>query len=296
MRTPPFRTLRAFEAAARHRSFKDAAAELHITPSAISHRIKNLESLLGVNLFHRTSRGLLLTPLGEEYLALLQDAFAKLEKATRFVATRGTADVLTVHSVPTFASLWLMPRLASFIQQNPGLNVRVSASPTPANFMGDDIDVDIRYGVPNWKGVETHPLIEETISPLCSPRFLEQDNPLRDPEDLSRVTLIHSEVALVQWRDWVAENNLSGIDTDRGLWFDRTQMTIQAAVEGLGVALDSETMAASQLAAGKLVKLFDGCTKSLKVRAHFMVFPHSHGRLAKVRKFQEWLLPEIENA
>jgi LysR family glycine cleavage system transcriptional activator len=286
---PPLAALQAFEAAGRRMSFRHAAEELNITASAVSHRIRALEDHLQIRLFHRLNRGLALTEVGRRYFSSVQEIFVRITKATSEVAGNAVSRKLTIHSVPSIGSLWLMPRLHAFVAQHPDVDLRISGSPEPANFVSDQVDVDIRYGRPVWKGVQFEPLLTETVAPLCSPSLLEGPNAISAPEDLATATLIELESAVMGWNDWFQLNGMAPLQGNHRLHFDRSLMSIQAGVDGLGVILDSTTLAASELAAGRLVIPFAGRTKNLEVTGHYLVYPKGHAQGPLVREFLAWI-------
>lgn len=288
MRTllPPLPALSAFEAVARRRSFALAAAELHLTPSAVSHQVARLESFLGVRLFDRTTRGVVLSPAGEAYLRRVSGALGAIGVATDDVR-KGVRNSLYVHTSPSFASLWLMPRLGNFAEEHPGVSVFLSASPTHSDFALGQVDVDVRYGVPNWPNLTAESIFEERILPLASPTFIDRHR-IREPEELVHVPLIQSTVSVVQWGDWFAARGIEQGPERFALRFDRASLSLDAAVQGLGVALESATMAEGLLAEGKLRPLFD-VSWSIPVRAHFVVYPPWHAQRAEVAHFLDWL-------
>jgi LysR family glycine cleavage system transcriptional activator len=288
MRTslPPLPALSAFEAVARRRSFALAAAELSLTPSAVSHQVARLEDFLGVRLFDRTTRGVSLSPAGEAYLRRVAGALGAIGAATDDVR-KGVRNSLYVHTSPTFASLWLMPRLGHFAQEHPGVSVFLSASPTHSDFALGQVDVDVRYGVPNWPNLTVRPIFDEPILPLASPTFIERHR-IRDPEDLLHVPLIQSTVSVVQWSDWFSARGFDQGPERYALRFDRASLSLDAAVQGLAVALESATMAQGFLDSDQLRTIFDKAW-SISVRAHFAVYPPRHAQRPEVASFLGWL-------
>lgn len=290
---PPLPTLIAFEAVARRRSFALAAGELHLTASAVSHQIAKLEAFLGVKLFDRSAQGVRLSAAGETYLRRVGGALGALGAATDDVR-QGVRNSLYVHASPSFASLWLMPRLADFAQAHPGISLFLSASPTHSDFALGQADVDVRYGVPQWPDLLVTPLFEECILPLASPAFVAR-HCLRQPADLLHVPLIQSTVSIVQWADWLASREVTQRPDRFALRFDRAQLAMDAAVQGLGVALESATIAGQHLAEGRLAPLFDR-TWSLPVQAHFLVYPARHSKRPEVEAFSHWVLGQSARA
>jgi LysR family glycine cleavage system transcriptional activator len=285
----PLAALQAFEAAGRRMTFRHAADELNVTPSAISHRIRALEEHLEVRLFRRLNRGLILTDAGLSYFASVQDIFVRIQKATSEVAGRGSGRKLTIHSVPSLGSLWLMPWLQDFISHHPDVDLRVSASPEPANFVTNQVDVDIRYGRPIWKGVQFEALLTETVAPLCSPKLLKGPPAISCPEDIAKATLIELEGGVMGWDDWFELNGIVAPEGNRRLHFDRSIMSIQASVDGLGIILDSTTLARREIETGRLVIPFNDRIKSLEVTSHYLVYPKGRVQASLVRDFLVWL-------
>jgi len=283
---PPVINLQAFEAVARRRSFALAAAELHLTASAVSHQVARLESHLGVRLFERSAHGVRISVAGEAYLARVGGALSAIAAATEDLR-QGVSNSLYVHSAPSFASLWLMSRLHAFAQAYPDISLNLSAAHTPSDFELGQADIDIRYGVPNWPGLVVEPLFEERIVPLASPAFI-QANRLRRPEHLLGVKLIQSNVSVVQWSDWFAAFTKHRAPDRFSVRFDRAQMSLDAAVQGLGVALESATIASRHIAERKLRPVF-GLDKAVKVKAHFAVYPPRHAKRPPVEAFLSWL-------
>jgi len=283
---PPLTNLQAFETVARRRSFALAAAELHLTASAISHQVARLEAHLGVRLFERSAHGVRLSAAGETYLSRIGGALSAIAAASDDLR-QGVANSLYVHSTPSFASLWLVPRLRAFAQANPGIALNLSAAHTHSDFALGQADVDIRYGVPQWPDLVIEPLFEERIVPLASPAFI-REHRLKRPEQLPALTLIQSNVGVVQWADWFAEFSSQRSPERFTLRFDRAMMSLDAAAEGLGVALESTTIGARHLADGRLKPIF-GLERALRVKAHFAVYPARHAKRPAVEAFLAWL-------
>ncbi len=283
---PPLPSLLAFETIARRRSFALAAAELHLTPSAVSHQVARLEDFLGVKLFERSSRGVKLSLAGEAYLQRVGGALGAISAATDDMR-QGVRNTLYVHASPSFASLWLMPRIGQFAQEHPGVSLFLSASHLHSDFELGQVDIDIRYGVPMWPNLVVKPVLVEEILPLASAAFIERHQ-IRTPADLLQVPLIQSTFSVVQWSDWFAKYH-PGQKPDRfALRFDRALMALDAAVQGLGVALESRVIGDGHVTAGRLKPVFDP-TWSVQVQPHFVVYPERHGYRPEVRLFLDWL-------
>ncbi len=287
--SPPLPSLLAFEAVARRRSFALAAAELHLTASAVSHQVARLESQLGVRLFERSAHGVRLSAAGEQYLSRIAGALAAIASATEDMR-QGVANSLYVHCTPSLASLWLLPRLQAFAQACPEISLNLSAAHTHSDFALGQADLDIRYGVPNWPDLVVEPLFEERIVPLASPAFI-REHRLKRIEQLLELPLIQSNVSVVQWSDWLRAFSDKRAPERFSLRFDRALMSLDAATQGLGVALESATMAGKHMAEGKLRPVF-GLEKAVRVKAHFAVYPVRHARRPPVEAFLTWLHAE----
>jgi LysR family glycine cleavage system transcriptional activator len=286
---PPLNALRAFEAAGRHLSFTRAAAELNVTQAAVSHHIKALEERLGISLFRRLNRNLLLTDAGQAYLPQVRDTFDALARATERLMAKDRVGALTASVLPSFAAKWLVPRLGRFREQHPAIDVRLSTDHHMTDFGRENVDVAIRYGQGNYPGLESVRLMTEDIFPVCSPLLVTGDPPLRTPDDLRHHTLLHDDFR-VDWRLWLLAAGVTDIDPTRGPTFTDSSMVVQAAVEGQGVALARSVLAANDLAAGRLVRPFD---VSLPARwAYYLVYPQASRDNPKIVAFREWLLAE----
>jgi LysR family glycine cleavage system transcriptional activator len=288
-RLPPLNALRAFEAAARHLSFTRAAAELHVTQTAISHQIKGLEERLGVRLFRRLPRGLLLTEEAQRYLPPVRDAFDRIAAATAQLAAAGSSGSLTVSVLPSFAAKWLVPRLGRFRAAHPDLDLRISASSQLVDFARDDVDVGIRMGRGRYPGLRVDRLFGESMVPVCAPELLSGPHPLRRPEDLRHHVLLHDDDH-TGWRLWLELAGVEEVDAGRGPVFTDSAMVVQAAAEGQGIALARSVLAAGDLAAGRLVRPFEVSVPH--DLAYYLVSPEATAEQPRIRAFRAWLLAE----
>ena len=288
-RFPPLKALEAFEAASRLNSFRKAADELFLTPSAVSHRIQDLERELGVTLFHRVNRSVVLTDAGIRFAKGIGDAFGMIEATTRDAARTSKSDILTVQSVPSFATQWLMPRLARFAQLDSDIDLRLNASVEPVDLAAGAADFWIRYG-PRLKqdGIVIEPFPDETVIVLVSPELMRGPHPIRTPNDLAHHTLIHSEVNLYSWRNWLRDHPGIDLNLDRGARFDRSFMAIGAAVDGRGVCLESRLLVQRELESGRLIMPLG--PNGGRISGHSLSYVESKLRLPKVRLFREWLI------
>ena len=298
-RLPPLNALRAFEAAARHLSLTRAAEELHVTPAAVSHQVKGLEATLGVKLFRRANRSLLLTDAGQACLPGLHEGFDRLAEAMEAVRARDESGPFTVTVPPSFGAKWLVTRLDRFSQKHPGYDVRLDASMRLVELMREGVDIAVRFGAGRYDGMRVDRLMEEVAIPVCSPRLLEGDDPLREPGDLCRHTLLH-HVAPYQtdsypdWRMWLQAAGVGGCDLGRGPTFSMASMAVQAAIDGQGVALVGDVLVADDIAAGRLVRPFE---LSFPVHfAYYIVSPLVTADSPRVAAFREWLLEEAQTS
>lgn len=284
----PLSILRAFEAAGRTGSFRAAATELGLTPSAVSHAVRKLEQTLGASLFTRDNRAVHLSPEGEALMRHVGRAFEELRRGLEMVSTRG-AQFLRLHSAPSFAALWLSPRLARFLRDHSDVEVRLAAGTDYTRFLNDEFDADIVYGLPRQEGLVVVPLGEETVTPLCTPELARA---IKAPMDLFDHVLIESETKQVRWSDWFARNGLPA-PRPQGVRFDRSFLAIAAAVDGLGVALESTRLAEREMASGRLVRPLAGQAEDVRYVGHHLVFPRSARQRHSLRLFTKWLGTEL---
>jgi LysR family glycine cleavage system transcriptional activator len=290
---PPLNSLPCFEAAARHLNFSKAADELNITPGAISRAIKNLEDQLNVMLFERETRSVRLTTVGEPYARAVRDALDQLAAATAAATARRSDSTLNVSTSDGFAGRWLVPRLYRFHREHDDIDVRVSTTGKLTNFLGDGIDIAIRYGSGNYPGLTAELLTDEEVFPVCSPKLLKGAHPLRKPEDLKHHTLIRDTYP-IDWAAWLSSAGVKGVNARKGLTFDSYTFAVEAAVQGEGVVLGRTMLVAADLAAGRLIRPFK---HSLKAHSSFyVVYPPDAIRQRKVKIFRDWLLAEVANS
>lgn len=289
-RLPSLNGLRAFEAAARHMSFTQAASELNVTQTAISHQIKRLEEELGVKLFIRQNRALSLTPEAKEYLPGIRAAFNDLRLATDRLLRKDDSNVLTVSTLASFAAKWLLPRMSAFQEAHPGIDVRITTSMALVDFRSGDVDAAIRYGRGQWQGLRADWLMADKVFPVCSPALLAGKKPLKKPEDLADHVLLHSSSSNDDdWRLWLTAAGLpTNLSKQPGVTFDLIFMTIQAAIDGLGIAMGRTSYVQDDIAKGRLVVPFEF---TLPVDAGFyLVSPQSRADPPKLVAFRNWLI------
>jgi LysR family transcriptional regulator, glycine cleavage system transcriptional activator len=286
---PPLNALRAFEAAARHLSFTTAASELNVTQAAISHQIKALEERLGLKLFRRVGRNLLLSDAAQAYLPEIAAAFDRIAGATRRLHQYDAAGVLSATVLPSFAAKWLLPRLGRFRAAHPEIDLRISSSVETVDLMREDFDIALRAGSGDYPGMRADAILSESFFPVCSPALLAGPLPLRAADDLRHHTLLHDEPRDL-WQLWFKMVGIADIDATRGPGFSDSGMLIWAAIEGQGVAIAKGTLAADDLRAGRLVRPFD---QSMPADfSYWLVCPEASADRPKIVAFREWLLAE----
>jgi LysR family transcriptional regulator, glycine cleavage system transcriptional activator len=294
---PPLSALRAFEATARLKSFGKAAAELNVTPAAISHQIHALEEDLGVRLFHRLNRSIELTASARVLLPGLSDAFAGIHASVRRLRAHNDTGTLTVTASPSIAAKWLVLRLHRFQERNPEIDVRISTSDDVVDMTRGDFDLAIRYGTGRYPGLTVELLMQNEVFPACSPQLLENGPPLRTPEDLRHHALIHDQAVdrdplAPTWAMWLKAAGVTGVPATAGLTFSVGYMALDAAIAGHGVVLAYSTIAAADLAAGRLVRLFSLALPDLF--AYYIVTAPGALERPKVRAFRDWLRQEAD--
>ena len=287
---PPLNALRSFDAAARHESFTRAAEELCVTQGAVSHQVKALETQLGLQLFKRARNGLWITDAGRDYLAVVRDVFDRLELATDSLLQRQRSGTITVSTSPDFAAKWLVSRLGRFAEAYPEIDLKLAALMHRVDFAREDVDLAIRHGDGQWPELDAVNLTAEELFPVCSPSLMTSRGGLHDPEDVLRFPLLH----LDDRRDWGRWLDAAGVPGERllqGPILNHASMLIDAAIEGQGVALARTMLAASDLAAGRLVRPFQA---AIPLRnTYWIVCPKATRALPKIAAFRDWLFDEV---
>ncbi|KAF1047754.1 transcriptional regulator GcvA [Xylophilus sp.] len=286
-RLPPLNSLRAFEAAARLGSFAAAAEELHVTQGAVSRHIQQLESWLGRPLFERRHRGVVPTPVGAAYGTELRGAFDLLAAATQRQQEAAAQQVLQVNVPGTFALRWLIPRLSSFQRGHPAIEVRLATSYAPLAALGREVDVAVRGTAEEAAGWQARPFLAERRLPVCAPAVL-REAPLARPQDLAQHTLLHAATSAGAWDEWLRLAGAPGLQPRRALTFGHFHLALQAALDGLGVAIGPAALVAHDLEAGRLVQPFDG--PSLPPWRYAAYMPQARARSAAATAFVEWLV------
>jgi LysR family glycine cleavage system transcriptional activator len=288
-RLPSLTSLRAFEVAGRHLSFTKAAAELTVTQAAISHQIKALEEQLNVALFVRLPRKLELTVAGKSLFPVVHQAFDIIaEGVAELEGMQGRA-FLTVQLAPSFSAKWLSPRLGAFRSLYPHIELSLTHSIGPADFAKQSIDLAVIYGKGYGAGLVAVPVLSLDFIPVCSPNYPQGEYVLQAPADLEHCTLLH-DATYKNWSAWLDLADVSNVDAKRGPVFDDTNVLIQAAVDGLGVALGSSIFVADHLREGRLVQPFNPVFHD--ARAYYVVCPPAHCERPEVAAFRDWLIEQ----
>src|SRR5215831_12111750 len=291
---PPLNALKAFEATARHASFSKAADELHVTPAALSHQIRGLEDLLGLKLFHRRARSIELTDAARLIYPGIRSGFESLRTAVEQLDRARQDRILVVSSSPGLTAKWLVPRIYRFLAEHPDIDTRITASTGYANFTTDGVDVGIRLSSGAHPDLHVEKLSDEWLLPLCSPRLLDGEAPLRSARDLPRFPLIQIDLPglVPTWDDWLRAVGVDGVDTTRGLRLNVADNALDAASEGAGVVLGYKLVASHDISLGRLVSPF-GPELPLPGRAYHFVCARGQERRPTVKAFRDWLFAEI---
>ncbi|RDJ27806.1 LysR family transcriptional regulator [Bosea caraganae] len=290
LRLPPLNAIRVFEAAGRHLSFKSAAAELCVTPGAVSRHVLNLEQHLGERLFDRHHREVRLTALGELYLATVRRTLTELSDATEACTVMRAKGLLRLKVPPTFATLWLVPRLARLKAQHPDLTLQITTSHDQTRFAADEIDAAVGYGGDFGVDIQVDRLFGEVMVPIVAPaRDGDVDGPV-PPEQLVRRTLLHSSHRLEDWERWFEAAGLGPVNRNEGLVFENSSLTFRGAIEGVGVALTQVAFALDELDNRRLVI---PCDIHLRDEtAYVFAVPRARLRDARVQRFRNWVIEE----
>jgi len=288
---PSLRNIQSFLAVANALSIHQAAEQLNVTPSAVSHQIAALEAWLGKKLFIRSGKGVLLTQTGEKYLRDVSAAMSAIGRATEQVMKEADNPVLRIHSSPTFGLTWLLRRLGKFRAHYPDITVNLTCSYENLQFARDNIDIDIRHGIPDWDAYRVMTIKNDALVVLASPDYL-REHPVASPQDLLQQALISSTSTLVNWEKWFAWHNIDRPWLNFSLSFDRSYMSFEAARMGLGFILESKMMATDHLNDGSLVEVFPA-EPAIAINAHHLVMPHMNERSWKIQQFVEWIDREL---
>lgn len=288
-RLPPLNSIKCFEAAGRLLSFTDAAKELNVTQAAISHQIKIIEEYLGVPLFIRHPRRLTLTEQGKVLLPNIVKAFDRLSIAIESVSQEQSSNMVNVRLAPSFAAKWLSPRLKYFWLQYPEIDLSLYHAHSPVDFEREEFDLAVTYGRGKWSNVISEQLLSLDFFPVCSPAFMENDKPLSKIDNLRYYSFLH-DANYECWADWLVLAGANDIVSNQGTIIDDTNVLIQAAIDGQGVALGSTTFVEDHLKSGRLVKPFDVTLRN--DFAYYVVSTEQKLLNPAVRAFKDWLLSQ----
>lgn len=301
MNTPVFlNALKAFEASARHQSFSVAAKELNVTPAAVGQLVRGLEEYLGTRLFHRQQTGknrLLPTELAESVLPDIRAGFDKLALGLEKLKKGGSSGILTIAVSPAFAAKWLLPRIDQFQIAYPDIDVRLDTNLKLVDFLGNAIDIGVRYGIGNWSGLTAEKLMEEETFPVCSPDFYKEHlKQLQSPQGLLTLPLIHDlsmdhHSGFTTWDTWLHFHKITNKNTQWGLKINNSDSVLQAVINGQGVGLARSVMAHDDLKAEHLIRLYPEikCPSTL---AYYVVYREECRTLPKLIAFKEWLIEQ----
>lgn len=293
-RIPPLNALRAFEVASRHLSFKRAAEELCVTQGAVSRHIQNLETHLGVALFERSHRRVVLTPEGVRYVTDIREAFRRVQEATETMIAGNSGRSLKVKVPPTFAIRWLVPRLAGFQARCPDMSLQIS-TPFNTTFFERDLDIAVNYPSPSMPDdVARELMFQELLTPVVSPALAAGSLPIEKPDDLSHHVLLHSLTRPTDWRTWLEAAGASNVDHESGLRLENPGLVYQGATQGLGVAVGQLYFVTDDLLAGRLIAPFR--MLNAQETGYYLVFPKDRLRNPYVREFRDWILEEAEKS
>ncbi|WP_371189147.1 transcriptional regulator GcvA [Thalassotalea maritima] len=286
-RLPPLNALKAFEASARHLSFTRAAKELFVTQAAVSHQIKSLENFLGLKLFKRKNRALLLTEEGQSYYLDIKDIFTSLQDATQKLLARGEKGAITVSIQPSLAIKWLVPKLSEFAKLYPDIDVRIKADDATDDTLNDDVNIAFYYGRGTWRGVNAEKILNEYLVPVCSPMLMSDNKPLTTIADLQHHTLLH-DTSRSDWQRWYKRCGLKATNLTKGPIFSHSALVLQAAIHGQGVALVNNTLAKPDIDAGRLVTPFEQVLMSKN--AFYIVCHDEQRETPRIAQFRDWVI------
>ena len=287
-RLPPLNSLRLFEASARLLSFKNAAEELLLTPSAVSHGIQSLEDWLGAPLFLRTTKGLVLSEAGNTYIPIVRQALDLLASGSAKIVNKHRLGQLSISAAPTFGARWLLPRLHKFRELHPDIHIVIDTSHERAELSDAGVDLAIRMGRGNWQGVIADRLVAEEMVPVCAPSIVDR---VRDLADIERAPLIHVTSASEDWAVWATQTGRAVPDPAKGLRFDTIHMAFQAACQGLGVAIGRKPLVNAELASSSLVEVWEPVFSNT---SYWLVGAESRADDPRIVAFRSWILQEIK--
>ena len=286
---PPLNALKTFESAARHLSFLRAAEELSVTPGAVSRQVRALEEWLGIALFKRAHKQVSLTTEGRAYWDDVSPSLESIAAATARISERAQTRPLAIYCYPTFALRWLVPKWRGFYDLHPDIDVQLTTSLRAVDFARDDFDAAIMVGegLSERSDLVAHKLVDVELIPICSPQLARGRHGLKKPSDLRRHTLLHNAPRPKDWGRWLDEAGVDGVDPSAGPIFDSLNLSIQAALSGVGVAIAIRALIADELAQGQLIQPF-GPTR-VSSRPFYLVYPRARGDDPRLQHFATWL-------
>ncbi len=289
-RLPPFAALRAFEAAARHNSFKLAAEDICLSASAISHQVRSLEEYLGVSLFCREKGKPKLTGVGADYLKKIEGIFDQLDLATNEISERGRRGSLVINLFPSMISCWLLPRLPIFKAANPDVDIKLLGSIEPLEFSSGDIDLAIRYGNEGWTGLHSNFLFNDELFLICSPQMVDDLPPPDRLHELSEHTLIHCSHHPGEWQQWYEMAGSGELEIKHRIDLDSRALVLEAVASGLGIAIGRTPFVNDYISAGRVCDPYQMRMRS--GMGYYLVYPEYHAGYDNAGKFRDWLLAE----
>ena len=289
-RLPPFVAIRAFEAAARHKSFTSAARELNVTQSAISHQVKRLEEFLDTTLFSRGSHGIELTAIGKDFLGELSDILDRLDASTRRFHHPNSPELLRIRATPAFTSRWLLPRMHRFQSRYPDLDYDIAIGLPPTDFSQGDVDIFIHWGTEPVSGARVEPFFSSVRAPVASRDYLRGAPDIKSPADLLNLTLLQDKV-LDGWAQWFEACGIVPPAARRGPKFAHCELVLQAAESGQGVALPYTALIEAELGSGHLVRLLDVETPPVVI--YSLAYKEADISDPKIRAFRDWIFEEV---
>jgi len=290
-RIPSLNALRAFAVAGVHLNLRAAAAELFVTPSALSHQIRNLEEQLGIKLFIRSRQGLTLTATGKVLHPQVSAAFNQLREAIHSIKPQHHSGTITVSMLSTFAMRWFIPRLYRFQQKYPDIKVRISTSIELVDFKQEDVDCAIRSGQGSWPDTHALRLLDEQFTPVCSPSLPTGDAPLNQPSDLAGHTLLHSKMRPDDWQAWLSAEGLADLKPRQDQEFETRNFAIAAAIRGLGVAIIDPLLVQEELKDRRLIQPFTHTLPTTS--AYYLVWPATREESKELTALRAWLIKEV---
>jgi LysR family glycine cleavage system transcriptional activator len=289
-RMPPLPALRAFESAARHGSFSMAAMELSLTHGAIGHQVRALEENMGVQLFDRIGRGLLLTSDGRAFAEQVRKALLDIAAATSQVRRKVDNNKLTLSALPSFATRWLVPRIGRFIAKNPDLELLIQTTIAVVDFKREPVDLCIRFGVGPWEGLWSERFLDDTYYPVCAPSFQQNNGSIENPAQLRHLPLL--SCSHEPWMPWFRAAALKNMAEPRGVTYSDAVNLLDAAKEGQGIALARHSLVKEDILSGQLQRLFSVSVSSQM--SYHLVSAHSTAETCKVKRFRAWLWSELK--